>query len=387
MIKESTIKDREANAKLRKALLDLLIYGKLAGLVLLGEAVQIEEREDITTMATDGRSLFYAPSWVRKKPKPSIMFDLLHEFLHIFGNHAGRRGTRDRARWNTAADIRVAHDALRIMRAKKPDWQLDADHVPAYPWAADLTVEQIHDLLPADQAAPKNEDLLDPAPEKKTQVSQDQFLQKFTENLAMAAAAVEVGGESLKDVYGSMVHDRLKELLRGSVPWGRLLQGRLIGALGHDTAVWLPPNRRWFPEIMLPSRRATHERELLLGVDISASVTQDLINKFASELKPALQRARKTTVVTFDAVIRETVEVKDPRRVFDSIKFASGSHSYTSVVPLFELVDARRFSAVAILTDGHVRLPARRYPDTHWIVPRGGATLPWGHHYTLEFAW
>lgn len=387
MIKQSTVTNREALEAIRKSMLDLLIFAKLAGLVLLGEAVTIEEDTSIKTMATDGRSLFYAPSWVLKKSRPSIMFDLLHEFLHIFGNHVGRRGTRNRDRWGVAADIRVAWDALKILRATKPDWKLDADHIPAHAWAETLTVEQIYDRLPEDQEPPPNMDLLDPAEAKKGKESDDQFLQKFTENLAQAVAAVEMSGTSIKDVYGSSIDERLKQILKGAIPWGRLLQGRIIGELGQETSTWAPPNRRWFPEIMLPSRRAKHERELVLGFDVSTSVGQDLIDKFASEVKPAMMRAKKTTIITFDQVVRECITVKDPRNAFKNLKLSSGAHSYTSVVGLFEEVDKRRPSAVAILTDGHVHLPTKRYPATHWVVPQGGARLPWGRHYTLEFAW
>jgi predicted metal-dependent peptidase len=382
-----TVTDKEAHERVRKAMLDLLVYGKLAGLVLLGESVLIKESEAVRTMATDGRSLFYAPSWVRGKPRASIMFDLLHEFGHIFGNHVGRRGTRDKDRWGYAADVRVAHDTLRILRKMKPDWQLDADHIPAHPWAADLTVEQIYDKLPAEQQPPKNEDLLDPAPQQQTKESQDEFLRKFSEALAQAAAAVEMTGTNIEKDYGKAFDARLRDVIRGTVPWGRMLQGRLIGELGRDVATYAPPNKRFLPEIILPTYKAKMERELVLLIDVSASIDKDLISKFSAEITPAALRAKRTLIITFDAVIRETVEVKDPRRALESVKFITGGHSYTSVVDAFAMIDKRKSAAIAALTDGYILLPERPYPRTNWVMPRGGKPQPWGHNYFMELAW
>lgn len=391
-----TVKDQEAYDKTRKAFIKLLIYAKLTGLTLFGESILIEENSSIDTMATDGKRLYYSPAWVLKKSEDSVMFDGLHEWLHIFGNHVGRRGTRDKKRWGFAADVRVAWDGRNIMQATRPAWQLDADHIPPLDWAKNLTVEQIYDRLkPEDMPKEAKPDLLDGPPvgaspeEGPVEERDEHFKQKFAESLAQAVAALEMTNVDIKKMYGETIHERLIEIMRGTVPWGRLLNSRLCTDLGKETMSWYPPNRRYFPELILPSLRSKKEKSLLIAFDLSGSVAsnKDLLSKFASEITPAAQRAQRTTILTFDAVIREEITTRDPRAILRDLKFSTGAHSYTSVRPVFDWVDKHKPTSVAILTDGLIELPDSSYPATHWVLPRGGREQPWGHNYIMELAW
>ena len=390
MFKLSSVKDQAALEATRKALWELLAYAKLAGLMLLGDTIQIVEDASVATMATDGRSLFYAPSWVLTRSRDSNMADLLHEFLHIFGNHVGRRGSREKDRWNVAADVRVAHDQLTIFRRSKKNWKLEPDHIPAYPWAENLTVEQIYDRLPKEEKQipePKHDDLKEPKPGDKTQNSEEQFVAKFQENLAQAVAAIELSGQTLEQACGQVIADRAKQIMQGTIPWGRLLMGRMIGQLGSDRSTWLPPNRRYFPEVYLPSIKAAKEKHLVLGFDISTSIGPELYNKYKAEIAPALQRATLTTIVTFDSVNREVLTTSRPLEALNKMTFKGGAHSYTSARGVFEVADRIRPSAISIMTDGYVYLPERAYPTTHWVIPRGGQLQPWGFNYIMDFAW
>lgn len=403
MFNRRAIHNMEAYDKTRKAFMKLLCYAKLTGLTLFGEAILIEENTSIETMCTDGKRIYYAPAWVLSNPEENVMFDGLHEWLHIFGNHVGRRGSRDKDGWNYAADVRVAHDGSRIMKKTRPNWTLPADHIPAFPWAESLTVEQIYEEVMRQAAAPKPEprkgkprpDLLDEAPKGASppddggppEERDERFKSKFADNLVQAVAAIELAGQSVKELYGDETHKRIVEITRGSVPWGRLLNGRLCTELGKEALSWWPPNKRYFPELILPSLRAKKEKHLVLPIDISASITPDLINKFSAEIAPAVARAKKTTILTFDAVIREEIVVKDPRHALRDIKFLTGAHSHTSVTEVFDWVDRNDPTAIATLTDGLIILPKKRYPHAHWVIPRGGRAQPWGHNYFMELAW
>jgi uncharacterized protein with von Willebrand factor type A (vWA) domain len=109
---------------------------------------------------------------------------------------------------------------------------------------------------------------------------------------------------------------------------------------------------KYYP-IILPQTRTVKERILLLGVDISASVTDELIKIFISNVEAAAQRATEIVVVTFDAVVREEYRTKRPRDIFKNVKFKAGHHSHTSAMGLFEIAKTTNPSAICILTDGH----------------------------------
>jgi predicted metal-dependent peptidase len=387
MLDLSDAKDKEAAQKVRDCVIDLLFQSPLFGLTVLGSAIRVKENAAIKTMQTDGRSIWYSPAWVLRKPRPSIMFDILHEALHVFGNHPARRGERDPKAWGYAVDVRVAHDALRICRARGP-WELDADHIPALAWAKDLSAEEIYERLRKDpERVPKDfeSDIKDC---EETPEQEQEFKRKLVQDLSQAQIAEEQGSKGpIAETYGSAIWERLQELKRCEVPWHVLLQGRLCAAMGHELATWVPPNRRWFPEIALPSRKGSQEDELLLGVDVSGSITDDDLARFRACIMPAARRAKKTTVVTFDAEVRETITTTRPENILRNLRFKSGSHSHTDVRGVFHEVDKRRPSAVAIITDGYITLPEKPYPRTHWILKPSGVLLPWGKNYRLHHSW
>lgn len=385
-------RDRDAAERIRECAIQLLMRSRLFGLMILGSAIRVRESFEIERMCTDGRTIWYHPAWVKQKPAASIMFDLLHEGLHVYGNHPARRGDRDPQHWNWAADARVAHDGLAICRAVGP-WDLDADHIPNYGWTLNLSVEQIYDRVVKDSKkfVPKGykSDLIEP---KETPDESAEFRRKLTQDLAQGQIAEEeqqLAGskKTIERVYGSRLWERLQELKRCEVPWNLLLQGRLCAAFGHDTSAWVPPNRKWFPEIAIPSRKGSQEEELLLGVDVSGSIDNADLARFRACILPAARRAKKTTVVTFDAVVRERFTTARPQHLLKNITFQTGAHSYTDVRGVFEEVDARRPTAVAILTDGFIKLPDKPYPHTHWILKPGGAEQPWGRHYRFHTSW
>lgn len=384
--------NKEAAARLRECVFALLFRAPLFGLTVLGTAIRVYEKpatETCTTMCTDGRTIWYDPEWVLKKPRLSISFDVLHEVLHIFNNHPARCGQRDWNTWSEAVDIRVAHDGLTIFQAKG-DYTLDKDHIQAYPWAAGLTAEQIYDELVKD--ATKKKEAFEPdirKPPPTTKEADDHFKQKLTHDLLQGVMAEEQqrGKRPLALKYGAAVWERLQELRRCDVPWHVLLQGRLCAQLGNEHISWVPLNRRYLPLLALPSHRGAQEDELILGIDVSGSIDDELLKRFRACVLPAARRAKKTTIITFDERIREIHTSTKPELLLRQLRFKTGSHSSTSVVELFEEVARRKPSAVAILTDGYIALPERPYPKTHWVLTPSGAPLPWGMNYKMHTSW
>lgn len=403
MIIENSIKDREAYEMFRRALQDLLLFFPLCGLSYLGEAVEVVEDPTIDTMATDGRRVHYAPKWIKKNEHDGRVFDTLHEWLHIFFNHVARCGDRNRKVWNIAADIVVVREACSILsRDGGKQWKPPEDGVIPPEWAKDMTAEQIYDALiekkhpmPAPAKGKgeieKGTDFLfDRDAENKSTVGQEEeeFRRKFTEELQQAVLIQQqVKNQTLEQMFGKTVSSRLEEIIKGSVPWSRLLRGRLLADMGYDMPTYAPPKARYFPDITLPSMRSVKEQKLLLAIDVSASVGPTLMKTFISNVMPAAMRATETIVVTFDAVVREVHRTKHPAKILENVKFLSGAHSHTSVRGVFELYDKFKPKACACLTDGHIFLPERAYPNTIWVIPQNGRPQPWGRNFFMDVSW
>ena len=91
----------------------------------LAMRLTVVERNDIDTMATDGKFLFYAKKFLDTVTELVLLFVVAHEVLHCALGHNTRRGGRDRERWNKACDY-VVNWMLYKAGFTLPNWCLFA---------------------------------------------------------------------------------------------------------------------------------------------------------------------------------------------------------------------------------------------------------------------
>jgi len=219
-------------------------------------------------------------------------------------------------------------------------------------------------------------------------LEEDQFYRKFSEELAQASLVMEqINNKTKAELFGDTVSNRLDQVLRGRLPWGRLLRGNLVQNFGDTFTSFSPPKRKYYPSLILPTMKSLKEKVLVIGVDDSASVGESLHKEFIANVMPAAMRAAKTVVITFDAVVREEVCTTKPSKIYDLVSFKTGYHTHTSTVGLFDAVERIKPTAVVVLTDGYVDLPKKPYRNTLWCIPTGGKPQPWGRNYIMDTAW
>lgn len=394
----------------RKRLTDavnrLLFEFPLAGMTIHGRSVnvRIDPRTKIPGYAGVGGFCISADALRPHDPaddttwsEAALSFLVLHEWMHVFGNHIQRRGARDAKTWNCATDYRINADCIRILRWEGPP--PNKGLVPPS-WIGDMSAEDIYDQLTSNASSsspkPKEEleqgdwaagqDLVDENLVDAEFDSEEEFLDVFTTELAQSQVILQTLGKDISE-FGPSIAERLVKLKKGKINWGRLLVGDVIGALGTTMWTYSPPNRRVYPRLIMPSWKAANERRLAIVIDISGSIQGDLLNVFAREIEPAARRAKETHVITFDAVIREHFVTKNPREAIQNLKFTTGAHSMTDARPVFTLLDTIRPSAAVVFTDGLIALPEKTYPKTQWVIPTNGRRLPWGKHYVMEQSW
>jgi predicted metal-dependent peptidase len=395
------------NRRMTKAATALVIRHPFFGYLLFGSSVKVVARA-IPTMATDGRSIYCGIDFVSKEPIEILEFGLLHELLHIYFNHHARRGSRDAKVWNIAVDIFTNEQCSLLLSHDNGNtrWPIPARFIQPAEWALGKSCEEIYDILmkaeqdepdvlkklqpaedelgsgsdmiPMPEPLPRGVDPLDPQGSKDWQGS---FQQDVASARAMADKTVVT-----KRLLTDAVRDRMAKILKSTLPWGSILRGDLSYDLGWDEATYCPPKTKYYP-IILPQTRSTKERVLLLGIDISTSVTDDLIQIFISNVMSAAMKATKTVVVTFDQFQRDYYETTNPKTIFEHVKFKSGAHYKTSAMCVFEHADRLKPSAICLLTDGHIEVPETAYKNTTFVIPTGGAHLPWGRHIVMEYQW
>lgn len=399
MLDRRYIHDLEALQVVERALSLLCGRHLLSGLTLQGEAILIQEATDIPTACTDTRHIWYAPEWMKSGDVQRAAFTLLHEWVHVVGNHYIRRGDRDPHDWNVAADYVVNHECMLIGFHIPPGCL-----VPPY-WSHGLSVEQVYQRLREDKDYQKKKqeagtdslhgDLDGPPQSAKGRTDDfDQdgkrhgeigshFHEVFSKELRRAMVATQA---SNREVTGTYVKRRLESVLDMRPPWDRLILGNVLEGLGSDDYSYSPANFRLWPETLLPRYFSSKAASLLIAIDISGSVDDRVLQKLVSIAAPAINRASRVEVCTFDSKIRESRVVIRPSQI-TQLTYRSGPHSHTSAMEVFEKAHREKFKIVLVSTDMEIEYPNEPRPGTLWATPEEAKAARWGKQFYIKEFW
>ena len=388
-----------------RAAQELILRFAFAGLVLCGEHIIIRVEEGVCgTLCTDGRTIWVDPAYITRvystEGLRGVVFRLLHEYFHCFFNHPERGRHRDKRAWNWAIDVMTNRLCCESLTTPNDLWKTPEDGVQPDGWEQYTTAEAIYDALMAMSGEKRNQiigedtpgsgefnggDLL--LPPFQTEAERDEFQALLSEEILQAQAIMDMNPSSAP--LPDAVRRRLSKIKEGKVPWGKLLSGQLLTDIGDKVATFAPPRRRTYPWLIQPSLKGLKEKKLFLLIDNSTSVGEHLHKEFRSATKPAARRADEIHIIGFDSRVREHIIIKRVQEIDRKLKYVVGSHSHTSVVDAFALVDKHRPSGIACLTDGHIELPTYRpqYKKTIWCTPVNGKRQPWGVNFIMDVAW
>ena len=131
-----------ASIRIQKARTTLLLDHPFFGSLLF--RLKGREQRSISTMATDGVSLYYNPEFVDTLNSATLAGVLAHEVMHPALQHHLRRSGRDPRRWNEACDYAI-NPLLLDAGLSLPDGVL-VDHR-----FRGMSAEQIYNLREAEE--------------------------------------------------------------------------------------------------------------------------------------------------------------------------------------------------------------------------------------------
>lgn len=256
----------------------LAFFGSLATRLTLVETDRVE------TFETDGRSIFFNPSFAAGLTNAMIDGVMAHEVLHPAFCHHLRRGGREPERWNIAADMAINPLLTEAGMTLPPNGQFPG----AVRLEAGRTAEWYYDRLP-DKRSGKNRgggfgEVRD-APEEGDDGA----------NAPGAAAA---------DWAAAVANANSHAAQRGTLPAGL---ARLVGDVitpktswrdeleefvtvrSRNDYSWSRPNKRLLPYgLYLPSLDSRDLAEIVLLVDCSGSIGEELLKQFSGHLEAVL---------------------------------------------------------------------------------------------------
>jgi predicted metal-dependent peptidase len=334
--------------------------------------------EAIETAGTNGIYVKYAPSFFMKIKKDERIGLIIHEVLHVALLHMVREGERDHDRWNAAADYVINLIILDAGFKLPPGGLVDRQY-------AGMSTEEVYKLLP-EGTKPSMPDLVPPSaddlPSKdsagKTQAQVNAIVSANIQSIVInAAAQSKQQGDKPGTVPGE-IQVKIDKILNPIVPWHRVLNSFMTKRAKTDYT-FRKPNRRYFPDHILPSQYSIKMCDIGVAVDVSASVTDAEFQHYISETAYILKQVRPDVIhfVQFDTKIKTDDKLKKLRDLREVNFHGRGG---TKINPVMQWADKNKPAVLIIFSDGKFTAPSinPRIPIIWVIDNNANFTAPFG---------
>lgn len=318
-------------------------------------ALDLIEDTDTTTAKTNGKEILFNPDFINSLSPPEVQGLLLHEAWHVALKHTFRIQERNAGVWNIACDhvvnLMVTGDGFTIPAGAYCD--------STY---AGMATEQVYDLLMQENPDKEHADP-DIVPNDDPIEEQEQAHKEMVTRASVIAENVK------KDSYGSLPPEMqrlLKELNKPKLDWRTILQNYMSKYVKQDFS-WRKPNRRYLPDVYLPTRHSESAGEISVYLDVSGSITDDCFVKLITEaisIKDTLNPSK----ITFRGFNTELTE----ERVFTQDEpiqyFTFNGYGGTCITPVLEDIQKGDSEVSIIFTDGHFAEGQPVTKDVIWLI-------------------
>lgn len=390
-----------------------------------GLALWVRHRDADTTesgmpvVCTNGRTLVYSPEF-ESVPADEQVGWIAHEVLHIALRHLqryldlkSRLGDVDLALYNVCADAIVNSTLDHLAWLRLPPHSVRLDRLldeslgvrqPVEKSLLEWDVERLYRALDdRDEATRKDGkraartrelgggDTKDLRPDSETRGPQEKDAEEareWSERIVRAHAG---------DGLHSMLRALIADIPRTRTPWEQVLRAQVARGLAAKPELsWSRPSRSYLanqgrggPGKRMPWEPGTTATRrvprLAVVVDVSGSVEDDLMQRFARELGALTRRLESEMVVVIgDDAVRRVERCAPGRSDLGAIEFQGGGG--TDFTPLLEEADRHTPDLGVVLTD--LQGPARFRPrwPVLWAVPpaHAEAFAPFGRKLVLD---
>lgn len=326
---------------LQRQITRILLKDPFFGSLLLNLTLK-EEPDMPYDMGTDGKFIYFNPTYAKKAKASNIRTTLIHELLHCVLLHITRRGNRDPKIWNIACDYVVNYYIQH-----STDYYLSKDFLYKYKYGG-MTAEQVYeDLLKTlpepdvdsdyQKALGSGGKMHEPGEGDPDDIPNDGEIEVSLEeqwkaNIVQAQNIAKTSG------YGtSGLETMVEEILNPTLPWHIILMD-LLQEQNQADYTWSRPNICFMANnIYLPSAHSQSAAELVIALDTSCSVSEEELAIMQAELNGILEtiRPKSMTVIHCDTQIHK-VDEYDEQDLPVYINFAG--RGGTEFKPVFDYV-------------------------------------------------
>mgnify|MGYP003624652022 FL=1 len=310
--------------------------------------MQIINKTDIDTMATDGKDIFYNKEFTEELSDSDLKGVLVHEAMHRGFKHHLRQGDRDPQIWNMACDFAInpiiKKSGLTLPQGALIDPKFNG-------WMAEKIYNEIFSANKSNKQKPQDgqgqgestgETQYKPQSwgniedNKATEMSPEQLKSEEADINEEIFQAVRQAKE--RGTIPAEVANMIKVMERSDVDWSDVVVRHAIGD-NPDDFTFRRPHRKMFVthDIYAPTIQCNGVGHIVVGIDSSGSVTQKELNYFLGglneislELKPM-----SVTIITCDATIQNVIRYEQGEEIE---KMSANGRGGTCVAPVFDYI-------------------------------------------------
>jgi predicted metal-dependent peptidase len=395
-------------APIMRARLQLMLnFSYLAAAVARLPVVNGDHLDWCDTMATDGYYIYVNRDYCAKLNEEEISFIFAHETLHCLLGHIDRRGQRERRLWNIAVDY--ATNLLLVESGMDMPREVLYNRRFLGMTAEEIFVQFVDEGEKRVSMAGKEAGMgeqqraeggfdrhLDPG-DMEGQAHRAGEFPSAEERKRMRKVLAKSMQSQLPGREAGYWNSEIQAATQSTVPWQALLSRFFHGLQRSDYRLYPFNKKHIWRQLYLPTLGVPGPEHLVIAVDTSGSVDDELLSRFLGEL----DRLRSITECTLTLIQCDTkIHQIDVFEAFEESLFrSSGDKQYafhgrggTDLRPPFEWTDKNiqsgmvQADALIYLTDGFGAMPlkAPAYPAL-WVIPQNGLSqVPFGQIIRLE---
>ena len=287
-------------------------------------------KDDVQTMATDGKSIFYNPEWSNTLTDEEMDFVRCHEGMHRVLRHHLRLNDRDSELWNIATDYAI-NSIL-----KKSGMTMPKDGLYSREYEG-MSAEKIYEILNQSGKSKPQPCNWGKVMSGGKQMTKEQI--KTEENMIRAEVTMAVQQSKNVGELPSDIKQIITEMERSQVDWSSVIR-RVVGGDQPEDYTYRRPNRRALHcmDIYNPSTLKSSCGDVAVWVDTSGSVSDKEKQHALGELNAIAEDMQPNSVTIFygDANV-QNIERYERGDIIECLNSKGGGG--TDPMPIFKYIE------------------------------------------------
>ena len=348
------------------------------------------------TAAVDGKNLYICETFFCGITPPQRVGLLAHEILHIAHRHIDYFHVYNFKVFEEEIEHKLynkAGDYVINLELREAGYELPPNVLIDYRFRGMSTLEVyriLHDEYKKDPSTLDDYDgdtiLIHEPKTAEEKRSLNKLRKDITAILVSAKLSSEISGESIGSIPGDILRLLDKEV-NPKLPFEVIL-ANYMSSYAHEDYSFTRPNRRYLPDLYMPSLYSEALEDIVCAFDLSGSVSDTVASSFrnATRIIKEQLRPKKMTLIAWDTDIRNVELITDGTNI-EKLNFTGGGG--TNVQPVIDWIRENKPPVTLIFTDGDFYRPdfTGVTGDIIWLIEGDPSWVaPYGKvfHYTIE---